>query len=256
MDTTYYSSLGWSRANEPLYTSLLGENEVPTWPSSLRVIEMEYLRHWNAETATNFFRSLIDAAESLPFLQEITIMAIVDTDWRQRAEFRRKWSAKFKQVFARKWQPPSAHLASLRAFREHQERTTDGAKDGSLAAECSGVVVSQAAVSEAPHDGDSDKDNEVPQLASWGSKRLRSRSKAATSYDEASENDFGSGEATSEDEGVPFIQGRCHSVLFRVDNFRPREEIYAEADFLDAEPSGDEEWNGNEVNDDEGGYAW
>jgi hypothetical protein len=52
------------------------------------------------------------------------------------------------------------------------------------------------------------------------------------------------------------VQGRCHSVVFRIDNLRPREEIYGEADFLDAEPSGDEEWNGNDNQDDEGGYAW
>ena len=54
------------------------------------------------------------------------------------------------------------------------------------------------------------------------------------------------------------MQGRCHTVIFRIDNFRPREEIFNEADFLDAEPSGDEEWNGNEDddNDNGGGYAW
>jgi len=53
------------------------------------------------------------------------------------------------------------------------------------------------------------------------------------------------------------VQGRCHTVIFRIDNFRPREEIFNEADFLDAEPSGDEEWNGNDnENDDGGGYAW
>jgi len=247
MDTTYYSSLVLSRANEPLYDSLLGENEVPTWPSSLRVLDMEYLRNWNATAATNFFHSLIDAAESLPFLQEITIMAIVDTDWRQRAEFRRKWSAKFRQVFARKWEPPHAHLASLRAFREHRERTMDGAKNGSW--------------TEAPPGSDRDAPlpvsrQETAAEASWGARRLRSRSKAAASYDEASEDEGGSEAAASEDEAVPFVQGRCHSVLFRVDNFRPREEMYAEADFLDTEPSGDEEWNGHEGNDDEGGYAW
>lgn len=263
MDTTYYSSLELSRDNEPLYDTLLGEKEVPTWPSSLRVLDMEYLRNWNATAATNFFSSLIDAAGNLPSLQEITIMAIVDTDWRQRAEFRKKWSAKFRQVFARKWEPPNAHLASLRAFREYQERSKGEDKNDSLLEGDLDVMASPTVMPEAGHDSDSD----APLLASrqktktatadsWGSKRLRSRSKAATSYDEGSEDESGSEEAASEDEEVPFIQGRCHSVIFRVDNFRPREEIYAEADFLDAEPSGDEEWNGNEANDDEGSYAW
>ncbi|KAI8943608.1 hypothetical protein NX059_001599 [Plenodomus lindquistii] len=260
MDTTYYSSLAMSSDNEPLYETLLGEHEVPTWPSSLRVIDMEYLRNWNATSATNFFSSLINAAAELPWLQEITILAMVDTDWRQRAEFRRKWSAKFKHVFARKWKPPSPHLASLRAFREHEERMKEGDKNDSLIEGVSEVLTDQVDVAKAVEGSDSDgpllSSRKKAAEDSWGSTRLRSRSKAATSYDEASGDDSASPEAASEDEETAFVQGRCHTVIFRVDNFRPREEIYAEADFLDAEPSGDEEWNGNEANDDGGGYAW
>jgi hypothetical protein len=115
-------------------------------------------------------------------------------------------------------------------------------------------------------ESESDSDSDAPLAASrkqkqderWGSKRLRSRSKAATSYDESSANESASEEEEeAAGEGkVLFVQGRCHTVLFRIDNFRPREEIYGEADFLDAEPSGDEEWNGNDDQEDEGGYAW
>jgi hypothetical protein len=90
----------------------------------------------------------------------------------------------------------------------------------------------------------------------WGSKRLRSRSKVATNYDESSADEsVAEAEAPGEEDEL-HVQGRCHSVVFRIDNLRPREEIYGEADFLDAEPSGDEEWNGNDNQDDEGGYAW
>ncbi|CBX96958.1 hypothetical protein IAQ61_008092 [Plenodomus lingam] len=260
MDTTYYSSLAMSSDNEPLYDTLLGENEIPTWPSSLRIIDMEYLRKWNAKSATNFFSSLINSAGGLPWLQEITITAMVDTDWRQRAEFRRKWSAKFKQVFARKWEPPSVHLASLRAFREYREGIQQDQKNDSLMEDVHEGFAGQVEAVETADDSDSDR----PLVSSrrrkledsWGSTRLRLRSKATTSYDEASDDDSACGETASEDEEVPFVQGRCHTVLFRVDNFRPREELYGEADFLDAEPSDDEEWNGNEANEDEGGYAW
>jgi hypothetical protein len=266
MDTTYYSSLVMSSDNEPLYETLLGENEIPTWPSALRTIDLEYLRNWNSTSADNFFNSLIDAAEDLPWLQEITIIAMVDTDWRQRAEFRQKWSAKFKKVFARKWEAPDPHVASLRAFREWKERDGEEDKVDSFIEGVSEEMPEKAKPVIAG--GDSESESDVPLLASrakrpdegWGSKRLRSRSKAATSYDEESE-ESAEEEAASEEEEEPFVQGRCHTVIFRIDNFRPREEIYNEADFLDAEPSGDEEWNGNEDNedndnDDEGGYAW
>ena len=261
MDTTYYSSLEMSSDNEPLYETLLGETEIPSWPSSLRVIDMEYLRNWNSTSATNFFTSLIDAAKELPCLRELTIMAMVDTDWRQRAEFRMKWSAKFKKVFARKWVAPNPYLASLRAFREWKEQAKDGDKNDSLIEDTVQEPVNEQDKVETAEDSDSDAPllplRQQKKDEKWGSKRLRLRSKATASYDEASGKETQSEEETISDEDeVPFVQGRCHTVIFRIDNFRPREEIYGEADFLDAEPSGDEEWNGNEDNDEEGGYAW
>jgi hypothetical protein len=266
MDTTYYSSLEMSADNEPLYESLLGELEKPTWPTTLQVLDMEYLRNWNSTAATNFFSSLIEAAEELPSLREITIIAMVDTGWRERAEFRRKWTDQFRKVFARAWKPPSAHLASLKAYREWKTRTSEPdaerEKNDSL---LEGIpeLVDAAKIDDS--DSDSDSDSDVPILLrkqkkeeKWGSKRLRSRSKVATNYDESSADESvaeADAEASGEDEML-YVQGRCHSVVFRIDNLRPREEIYGEADFLDAEPSGDEEWNGNDNQDDEGGYAW
>jgi hypothetical protein len=263
MDTTYYSSLAMSSDNEPLYETLLGESEIPTWPTTLRTLDLQYLRNWNSTSANNFFNSLINSAKELPWLQEITIIAMVDTDWRQRAEFRQKWSAKFKKVFARKWEAPDPTLASFKAFRESKKHGNDEEKVDSF---IEGISEEMAEKAGSVIDAGSSSDSDVPLLASraqkqderWGSKRLRSRSKAATSYDEESNEDVAvEGEAASDDEEC-FVQGRCHTVMFRIDNFRPREEIFNEADFLDAEPSGDEEWNGNEdnENDDGGGYAW
>ncbi|KAH6868772.1 hypothetical protein BKA58DRAFT_441202 [Alternaria rosae] len=263
MDTTYYSSLVMSSDNEPLYETLLGENEMPSWPTSLRTLDCQYLRNWNSKSADNFFSSLINSAEELPRLQEITIIAMVDTDWRQRAEFRQKWTAKFKKVFARKWETPDPNLASLKAFRESKARGDDGEKVDSFIEGISEDMAEKADPVMAYDAGGSDSD--VPLVPSraqkqdecWGSKRLRSRSKAALSYDEESNEDAASAEESASDEEEPFVQGRCHTVIFRIDNFRPREEIFNEADFLDAEPSGDEEWNGNDnENDDGGGYAW
>jgi hypothetical protein len=222
---------------------------------------MEYLRNWDSTAATNFFGSLIDAANELPWLQEITIIAMVDTDWRQRAEFRRKWTDQFRKVFARTWKPPSSHLVSQKAFREWKAKTTLAEAETEVEKNDSLIEGVSEVMNEAKLD---DSDSDVPLAASrqqkqdekWGSKRLRLRSKAAASYDDSSANESGSEDEVSGAEDVPFVQGRCHTVLFRIDNFRPREEIYGEADFLDAEPSGDEEWNGNDDPDDEGGYAW
>lgn len=266
MDMTYYSSLSMSSDNEPLYETLLGEMERPTWPSTLRSIDLEYLRKWNSTAATNFFGSLIDAAEELPSLREIVIIAMVNTDWRQRAEFRRKWTDRFREVFAQKCQPPSPHLASLRAYREWKAQGADTTEETEKNDSLIEDVCKDAHPT--PSDTESDSDSDVPLLQSrkqkqddkWGSRRLRSRGKVHANYDESSgeerETETNSEDDAPSDAGARFVQGRCHTVLFRIDNFRPREEIYGEADFLDAEPSGDEEWNGNDDHFDEGGYAW
>ena len=262
MDTTYYSSLAMSSDNEPLYEYLLGADEVPTWPSTLRVIDMQYLRKWDSTAADNFFNSLIGSAEELPWLQDLTIIAMVDTDWRQRAEFRRKWSATFQAVFARKWKAPSPHLASMRAFREWKAQHAPAEKtshediesekvDSFIEGVSEEIEVPEAGESNAPLVASSKKQE------SWGSQRLRARSKATTSYDEESGDEGESNQSSSEEmSAVGHVQGRCQTVIFRIDNFRPREEIFAEADFLDAEPSDDEEWNGNDEANDGGGYAW
>ncbi|KAL1607466.1 hypothetical protein SLS59_002434 [Nothophoma quercina] len=263
MDTTYYSSLVMSSDNEPLYEALLGENEVPTWPSTLRILDMQYLRKWDSTAASNFFQSLIDSAAELPHLQDLTIIAMVDTDWRQRAEFRRKWSATFQAVFARRWEPPKPHLASFKAYRLWKERHPKSKQEAPHAGD-EKVDSFIEGVSEEPAElqtaGESDSDAPLvsrrkKQDEQWGSTRLRSRAKANAGYDEESDEP-GSEQEAEDEEQVSFVQGRCHTVIFRIDNFRPREEIYAEADFLDAEPSGDDEWNGNDEAADEGGYAW
>ena len=260
MDTTYYSSLVMSSDNEPLYESLLRENEVPTWPTTLRTLDMQYLRKWDSRAASNFFQSLIDSAEELPNLQDLTIIAMVDTDWRQRAEFRRKWSATFQAIFARKWEPPNPHLASLKAYRLWKENNISEAQvEGEEKVDSFIEGVSEElAKPQIAEEGDSDAplmSRYKKQGEQWGSTRLRSRVKANASYDDESEVSQSEQEAENE-EKTSFVQGRCHTVIFRIDNFRPREEIYAEADFLDAEPSGDDEWNGNDEANDEGDYAW
>jgi hypothetical protein len=255
IDMTYYSSLVMSSDNEPLWDDLLKEGELPSWPSTLRVIELENIRNWvSTEGATSFFSSLIDSAKDLPWLRELMLMTMVDIDWRQRAEFRKKWTARFQNVFAQKAASPNPHLVSLRAFREWTSQSHKGEKadteknDSFLDEEPKDMVMAEA----------EESDSDVPLLPThkqgdkWNAKRLRTREKGSC-YDESSGDESGSGNDSDVDDPT-FIQGKCHTVLFRIDNFRPREHMFEEADFLDAEPSGDEDWDGNDAVED--GYAW
>jgi hypothetical protein len=245
-DMNYYSSLALSSDNEPLYDHLLAEGDIPTWPSALKVINMEFLRNWTPTAAVAFFQSLIDAAGELPWLQEIVITAIVDIEWRQRAEFRRKWERRFHQVFARRSAAPDPSLVSFRAFRE------------SKGVQKSSEPALRSASADRVEDKEESKEP-VPRSSKraekWGSQRLRSRRTATGKYEEAtSDEEASASEDGSDADDVPFVQGRCHTVVFRVDNSRPQEQIFGEADFLDDEVSGDEDWTGDDVVDD--GYAW
>jgi hypothetical protein len=257
MDMHYYNTLSTSSDNEPLWDFLLPEGEVPSWPTSLTTIDLQFLRNWSSDLAIAFFTSLIESAEELPWLRDITIIAIVDVDWRQRAEFRRKWTARFQKCFARRSPAPNPNLQSLRAFREwrtSQKESPEDKNDSLIEAVTEGPAEKLLAEEES--------DSDAPLLASqrqkadekWDTKRLRSRAKTSPNYDESSSGSDSENESDSDTEDVKYVQGLCHTVVFKIDNSRPQEQIYAEDDFLDTEVSGDEDWNGNDVVEDE--YAW
>ena len=75
-----------------------------------------------------------------------------------------------------------------------------------------------------------------------------------SSSDEDKERRNGSNE--KEEEFPLFVQGLCDVVVVRIDNSRPTEEQFDERDFLDEERSGDEDWDGDDGEVVQDGYAW
>lgn len=249
MDLNYYSSLAFSNDSDPNYEEMLAEGEIPSWPATLNVIEIEYLRKWTPIAAKGFFSSLIDSAADLPYLRELKISAMVDIDWRERAAFRNEWTARFEHVFLRKATPPSPHLVSLRAFREWKAAQAPVKEKNDSFIDSDG----------AEHSGDDEDDMPLMSRArrgekgkeKWNPGRLRTRARPSSSGgDSGSEHPD---TPNTEHEGL-VVQGMCDKVIFRLDNFRPREERFDENDFLDSEASGDEDWDGNDYVAD--GYAW
>ncbi|KAL9118520.1 MAG: hypothetical protein Q9187_004932 [Circinaria calcarea] len=92
-------------------------------------------------------------------------------------------------------------------------------------------------------------------------RRKRKRANSGSSSIDSALEDLNEMESSSqgkneeEDENL-FIQGLCDEVAIQIDNLRPAEEQFHENDFLDPEPSGDEEWNGDDAAPGEGRYAW
>ncbi|OCK78117.1 hypothetical protein K432DRAFT_357388 [Lepidopterella palustris CBS 459.81] len=284
MDLNYYNHFATYQDSDPKYADLLKEHEIPSWPSTLRSIEMVYLRKWTAAAAKTFFESLIDSAEELPDLRELVLKAMVDTNWRERAAFRDEWIARLRRVFLRNCPPPNPHLVSLRAFREWKESqisvTGDETPHNEVASD-DGSVAGPSRVAASSNKGNivQDSDSDVPilyhrrhmrrrkvatyvcipkpkQTETWGSpQRLRARGKASGSQIEMASGD--ETEGSKNVVGEQYIQGRCRVVDVRIDNLRPREELFSENDFLDSEVSGDEDWNGNDDIDIDGAvYAW
>jgi hypothetical protein len=218
MDLTYYSNSLATGVREPEYENLLLPDERPTWPSTLRTIQMLHLRRWTGSAAESFFGSLIDSADSLPDLRFLELVVSLSISWRDRATFRDQWIDRIDRVFKRKSTPPNPHWMSLRGFREWKSRR----------------IVSHVEIPVLP----------TPQPSDAGEKRhLRPRKSVSDMEEQTdaspSENLRNMVLHTLE----KHVQGKCDVVDIRIDNLRPREGQWHESDFLDSEVSGDEDYD-------------
>lgn len=233
MDTTYFSAFALQKDSEPLYDHLLQSEDVPTWPAALQSLELTNLRKWDLEAVQVFFGSLITAAPQLPHLRRIVIRAMLSIGWRDRASFRDKYIGTLDRIFKRRSPRPNPHLASLRAYRLYREALE---KRSTLPSAPPPMI-----------------EAEIP--VSTDGKALRRSSRAKVIYAESdssnsSENEDGhhdvatanQGSDDQDFKGVP-VQGMCEVVDVNIDNLRPAEVQFHEADFVDSEISGDEDWS-------------
>lgn len=216
---------------EPHFQGLIEESETPTWPETLEEIELIQLRRLNSITAEAFFMSLIDAAPSLTNLRRLVVIAMLQINWRDRANFRERWAKRLERTFLRRSPPPDPNLRSLRKRK--------------LTSCLTAVAGASAAES-----------REQPSPAGSGpptpSKRHSSRL-AQQKIPESTEADPCLADSSQLDDEQ--IQGMCDVVEIRIDNQRPAEMQYHENDFLDAEPSDDSDWDGDDF-EPLGGHAW
>ncbi|KAK6436331.1 hypothetical protein LTR95_007475 [Oleoguttula sp. CCFEE 5521] len=262
----YYSERVAINDAQPEYETLLSPSEVPTWPSTLRHLDLVSLQKWGAEAAVNLFRTLADAAPKLPDLRYIHIEAHIDIPWRDRASFRDEWIERLRTVFLRSSAPPNPYHGSKKQWlalkavqKEHNGRATP--EDIELALHPRRV----SHVELSPHKDTRDTDavshpDDSPVKPARRSTRVRlvrslSQQASVTSEDAGAESEDVSSQSPEKCE--PFVRGLCNTVDVRIDNQRPRETTFTERDFLDSEASGDEDWNANaDMEFENGGYAW
>jgi hypothetical protein len=291
LDLHYFSEKLLVNDADPLYDVLLGDEEVPSWPSTLRHLSITHAQKLPAEGAQNLFRSLIDSAEDLPDLRHLTLHTHINIPWRDRVDFREQWTGRLKRVFLRKVAEPSKNLGSLKQFRlwkesqykpaaKHVHRDELGlnfSADDDSEYDNATTAKRVAHVQLSPHkpSGDTEHyDSSSPaKTLKLTVREPRRSARVATNHSAESaapspvaEDDDGDSDSSvasgQERKKTPekFIQGLCEVVDVRIDNQRPREDQFKEEDFLDSEVSGDEDWRegASEGDDDERGtrYAW
>lgn len=218
--------------------------EAPTWPSTLRTLELNYLQRWSVRNAETLFKSLLDAAPRLRDLRQLVLKIKVPTYWRDRAKFRDHWVRVLKRKFLR---VSDSSLPST---------AMNGSMNGGKA----------TAGSSSQKVSSRDTETMSAQLHTRKSQRLRLKQQVpAPNGGQRAENDRteddGAGEGEGEvmpakDESAGSMQGMCDEVIVLIDNMRPAENQLTEADFLDDEASGDEDWNGHDPEIAAEGYAW
>lgn len=327
MNLTYYNLHATYRDSEPQYENLLEPDQTPSWPSTLQTIELTQLRKWEIVAAEAFFQSLLNSAGKLPDLRHLTIQAILNIGWRDRASFRDKWVGALERVFKYVLKPPkptpslkkpNSFVVAIPVKVNGEVVAAPETKRFSLRSRVSGLdaLEPEAALSHAlsshdrppqSHVKKESKETKEEEPIARRSGRNAARNVPSGKYAESSDSEPEAREdyqsrpivprpsrynrlerelnllkhtagknyplivscpginpdgsdnemastAQAKDKRGEIIQGLCETVNVRIDNLRPTETQATEADFLDEEMSGDDDWNGDDSVVD--GYAW
>ncbi|POS86485.1 hypothetical protein EPUL_001557 [Erysiphe pulchra] len=269
MNMTCFSIHTSYQCSEPMFDTLLLPDQIPVWPKKLQIIELSQLRKWDLNAAEVFFSSLIDSAAELTDLRRLSIQAIINVGWRGRASFRYKWVGLLNRVFKRKPKPPepdcsirktmanfdesspikshsdkeATHIISNpKGYRNTNSQSTSKFIPPRRSNRSITRAVSAGKYAESISHGLA---RELIILRATGGVDL-SASVSSSSASQSDESDSGCSlliKKYTDKSKCQIIQGMCDTVEIRIDNLRPVENQITEADFVDEEVSGDEDWS-------------
>ena len=223
-------------SSEGALQNLLPDGTIPTWPSSLQRVEMLYLRKWSLESAETFFKSFLQHAHKLPNLRALVLKATVNLDWKDRVKFRDKWTASLLKTFKR-------NVADPKPVNFYLPRNTGPPASKRLSSrrktEASGSPSTRKRLRTATED--------APQSRRSSGRITRMRKEQeSTPVTRSLDNDNQKAELDDIEHYQDYaIQGMCDVVDIRIENLHPAHVQFEEKDFLDSEPSGDEDWDGD-----------
>ncbi|KAI1360061.1 hypothetical protein F5Y08DRAFT_318082 [Xylaria arbuscula] len=260
VDLSYFRHHEAYADNKPEYTTLLGVDDVPTWPSSIQSIEIINMRNWTREAAEMFFDSLIRNAKTLPNLRRLEFKVILNIEWRQRQELRQALADQMTKVFKRKSSSPE-NLTSLRHYHEQKRLKSSDQPQTSNTTRRSTRSTKQMDITDLASTPNIDPSKGGPRKLRPFKRRLN-LSKPNSTFD--ADDEYSSEDelsldtlpprkrgrtATAKEAGLRggrFIHGLCDVVDIQVDNQRPAERQFDMDDFLDSPEESDPEWNSDE----------
>lgn len=245
---------------QPFYTELLEVGQVPQWPKSLEVIDIQNMHRWDREAADMFFNSLASSAPTLPMLRHLSISARLTISWRDRSVMRDHWVAMLRKIYQRPSKNPLEYF-SLKDFGKQHEKAE--APNG-IEIELDEKVAEKR---QTPSNCNCKRRRSTP-------RRISSRRAKVLSYKDPDTEDSdidpvsrGSGTSSSELSELSdisefytiadqilipetkkwFVQGKCDVVEITIDNQKPVENPFEMGDFMDdTEDDSDSDWDGND----------
>ncbi|KAL6691924.1 hypothetical protein J3F84DRAFT_384745 [Trichoderma pleuroticola] len=246
MNMSYFRHHDSFNDADPMYDFALLPHQVPTWPSSIRLIDIEHIRNWFVDTAKMFIQSLVDNGRNLPNLRHLVIKTMLDIPWQARATLRSEIRPMVERVFLRKVEPLQDDMAIQQKNDTHEHARSRKRKRTSSSTSPlrrSGRIEAHA------HDSPrrSRRDNKLQRgQTGKGMYRVPDTDEDESDMSEGSDSAVSNAEhSPAADE--PAIQGLCNTVNIVFDNQKVRELQYSMEDFLaDDDESSGEEWDGDD----------
>ncbi|KAI2632120.1 hypothetical protein GGR54DRAFT_582229 [Hypoxylon sp. NC1633] len=270
MDLSYFRHHEHYADNKPEYETLLTEDQVPTWPTSIQSIEILHMRKWGRKAAETFFGSLVQSAPDLPHLRRLSLRIALDISWRQRLQLRELWVDKLVKIFKRKPKPlrgskmgrPAPAKSRLHDQKEPKPKSLKpkeapkrrSARIAELPPSLPSSEAEVGYVSQSHLTRVSAMTRELKQLKGSGLLLKEHDADDEDSEDELAADHFDRARLDRKTKKVPkptpfndgFIHGLCTVVDIQVDNHRPTEHQYDMEDFLDSPDESETEWDGGD----------
>ncbi|KAK7948075.1 uncharacterized protein PG986_008961 [Apiospora aurea] len=256
VNTKYFRHHEFYNDDQPFWDVFLEPEQIPTWPTKLRCIDMQHLQFNEAYRAAHIFcKSLETSAHRLPHLRKLAIDIKLKCNLNVRTKLRNYWTPRLQTIFKRPLVvPTSVADASRLAKQLEQQAVLEPGRRKSLKA-CSTPMRRSVRIAEIISSPDVTQDEASAtsgrEVSRRGQVRKEARRLGNESYDADGESDDElSAEVYTDPTKNSPVQRLCNVVEIQLDNSRVVEEQFAMVDFRGGPESEEEEedpdWNGRD----------